>query len=117
MYVGMNMDNNKTFKFMAVWTKIQNFPKWKSWRLSVAGKGEEGADVDETKLPGRSAERPTGNKKAKAKHAASSSSAQEAITVCVQEVATSAAKKLKMHNDIKERWNTFLVMAEVKAKI
>ena len=102
MYLVLNMDNNKPFKFMAVWTKIQHCPKWKTWRLSVAGNGEEGADVDETKMPGRSAERPAGNKRAKAKHAVSASSTQEAMTVYVQEVATSAAKKLKMHDDIKE---------------
>ena len=100
MYVELNMDGKKPFKFMHVWSKIQDCPKWKSWRLSAAGKGEEGADFDETKMSGRSAERPTGNKKAK--HAASASGAQEAMALYVQEVAASAAKKLKMHDDIKE---------------
>ena len=57
MYITLNMDNKKPFKFMHVWSKIQLCPKWKTWRLSAADKGEEGADVDETKMPGRSAER------------------------------------------------------------
>ena len=109
IYVALNEDNNKPFKFMKVWEKIKVCPKWKSWRLTAAGKGEEGADVDETKMPGRSAERPTGNKKAKAgKHVASASGVQDAMVVYVQEVAASAAKKLKMHEDIKDRWNTSL---------
>ena len=55
MYVELNMDGKRPFKFMHVWERIQDCPKWKSWRLKENGKGgEEGGD-DESKMSGRSA--------------------------------------------------------------
>ena len=76
-----------------------------------------GADVDETKMPGRSAERPIGNKKAKAgKKPRSAEGWKEAMAVYVKEVTASSANKLKMHADIQSRWNIFLALAEDKAK-
>ena len=41
MHVALNAENNKPFKFMKVWEKIKGCQKWKSWRLTAAGKGAQ----------------------------------------------------------------------------
>ena len=53
MYLDLEMDGKKPYKFMHVWEVVKRCPKWKS---HIKDQGT--AEGDERRLPAASAERP-----------------------------------------------------------
>ena len=96
MYLDLEMDGKKPYKFMHVWEVVKGCPKWKS-----PIKDDRTAEGDERNLPAASVERPEiGVKACKAAAkagkrpgaSAAAGSIQESVKLYVAELAATTVK-------------------------
>ena len=112
MYLDLEMDRKKPYKFMHCWEKLRDCPKWKRHV-------KQEAEGDERSLPAASANRPEmGVKACKAaaragKKPAASGSIQETLKIFVAE---STAEKKKMQEASDKKWALYFKMQKNKLK-
>ena len=120
MYLDLESDGKKPYKFMHVWEVVKGCPKWKSHI-----KDDRTAEGDERNLPAASAERlEMGVKACKAaarpgkKPGASGAtgSIQESVKLYIAEVAASTDEKKKLQAKSDEKWKLYFKMQEAKLK-
>ena len=120
MYLYLESDGKKPYKFMHDWEVVKGCPKWKS---HIKDQGT--ANGDEIKLPTATAERPEmGVKACKAavragKKPGASGAAdniQESVKLYVAEVAAAIVERKKLQAKFDEKWKLYFKMQEAKLK-
>ena len=112
MYLDLEMDKKKSYKFMHCWEKLRDCPKWKRHV-------KQEAEGDERSLPAASADRPEmGVKVCKAvaragKKPVASGSIQESLKIFVAE-STTEKKRIQESSD--KKWALYFKMQKTKLK-
>ena len=120
MYLDLESDGKKTYKFMHVWDVVKGCPKWKS---HVKDQGT--AEGDERNLPAVTVDPPgMGAKACKAiaragkKPVASGTTGiiHEPVKLYVAEVAVATAEKKKLQAMSDEKWKLYFKIQKAKLK-
>ena len=120
MYLDLESDGKKPYKFMHVWEVVIGCPKWKSHI-----KDDHTAEGDERNLPTASAERPEMAVKAckaaaragkKLWASGAAGSIQESVKLYIAEVAAATDEKKKLQAKSDEKWTLYFKMQETKLK-